>query len=73
MQSSTNKRRHSEVKVRLFMQIALFIFVLTTYTAQIFALEFINLINLINLILETNKSVACPEGSKTTEIRKAVW
>ena len=70
MQSSTNKRRHSEVKVRLFMQIALFIFVLTTYTAQIFALEFINL---INLILETNKSVACPEGSKTTEIRKAVW
>ena len=52
------------------MQVALFIFVLTTYTAQIFALGFINL---INLILKTNKSVACPEGSKTTEIRKPVW
>ena len=50
------------------MQIALFIFMLTTCTAQIFALDFTNL---INLILETNISVVCPGGSKTTE--KAVW
>ena len=52
------------------MQIAFFIFMLATYTAQIFALGFISL---IHLILETNKSVACPGGSRTTEIRKAVW
>lgn len=45
------------------MQITLFGLMLTVCTAQIIALDFVTF---MNLILDTNKCVECPEGSRTT-------